>query len=1347
MHTPAPVRFSWTWLCLLLACTAPVSSRDDSATRPDVVESTVSDTGISGRTSALGATAIAPTWDAARPLGTPRHSHSTTLLLNGKLLVAGGSDGGQAVKTAELYDPATGVWTATGPMGGAHFVHCATLLASGMVLVTGGDDGTKPIATAELYDPATGTWRAATPMSTPRSGHTTTLLKDGRVLVVGGSSGTEALATAELYDPATNSWTSTRVLASARSGHTATLLPSGKVLVSGGAGSTTAELYDPSTGDWTPGGSMKALRNYPSATLLPSGKVLVAGGIYGATTLATAEFYDPATNSWASTGAMATARSYPSATVLPSGKLLVTGGQSNPGSILAAAELYDPASGTWAAAPSLAAARMFHTATLLTSGRVLVVGGSNGSTAMASTELYDPGPPLWVPTGAMAAARQSQVATLLPSGKVLVAGGSRESGVSSTAELYDPERGTWDATAPMASARTNHTLTLLPSGRVLVVGGFDGTRVLATAELYDPGAALWAPLAPLALRRGLHTATLLPSGKVLVAGGSNEEAVTASAELYDPATGSWSATGAMTAARSRHAAVLLPSGKVLVVGGVAGSTTLTSAELYDPTTGSWSTTGSMAFARQGPTATLLPSGRVLVAGGSDGTSFLTRAELYDPVTGSWSATSNNMSTGRRGHTATLLPSGRVLVAGGSKTTQPLTADLYEPATGTWVATPEASAAYVNHTATLLPQGRVLLTGGTTASAELFDDRGTLEPWRPELTSPDLLPPGTSVTLSGELLRGLSEASNGSFNSSSSAVPVFVLTSNEQGTQVPLTASQFSETSATLDVPRIAPGAYVLSVLVNGLSSGRKVRIADATVPDTGFTATPASLTNARSATFSLASPDTDLMGFECSLDAAAFAPCASPTTLPPLTDGAHTFAARAVDTSGNVDATPVSSTWTVDTQPPPPPVVTSPVAGAQVKGLPTITGTAEAGSQVSVYFDGTLAGTAVAADGTWSITSELEPDSQPHALTATATDGAGNVSPSSPAVSFQAHPDSYYSGWGCGSAPGTPGPWAWAALASVFLLRRARGARRGLVVIMTALVLAVPVRAVAETPSCPTCPKPTNPSLRRVERLYGDLEYEKALALLQKVRARGSNGPEDVLWMDLMEGMLHYGLGHMEQSDAAFVRALDQDATVSLPIEGASQTLKDRFERLRQQRTQPKTPAPAATAPPPPPSAPPAAVVEAPAPTPEAPGGWALRMVGLRGERDVMGSGFVPALTAEVVHAPGATPEGFGYGAALTVLGQKAGAGVRAEGRLHTPGLQTSGGMLLRPYGLLGATAFFPQGSVGGRAGLGLGIRTGRLHVFGDVAYERFFNAERGFGANAILLALGIGWAPTASSW
>ncbi len=351
-----------------------------------------------------------PSWRNTGHLNTGRDSHTATLLLNGKVLVAGGNDSNGTLKSAELYDPATGTWSNTGNLNTDRAFHTATLLPGGKVLVAGGFNCGPPprscfeLRSAELYDPAAGTWSNTGNLNVPRDSHTATLLQNGKVLVAGGFFSGGEQNRGELYDPATGTWSNTGNLNMARELHSATLLPNGKVLVAGGAINcvnfcfdlNSAELYDPAAGTWSYTGNLNATRELHTATLLPNGNVLVAAGfisIDNGQLANSAELYDPATGIWGNTGNLNTGRAYHTATLLPNGNVLIAGGfnfSNDLPNIIDSAEIYDSTTGTWSNTASLNTARRFHTATLLLNGKVLAAGGSFNVANTA--ELYDPAP-------------------------------------------------------------------------------------------------------------------------------------------------------------------------------------------------------------------------------------------------------------------------------------------------------------------------------------------------------------------------------------------------------------------------------------------------------------------------------------------------------------------------------------------------------------------------------------------------------------------------------------------------------------------------------------------------------------------------------------------------------------------------------------------------------------------------------------------------------------------------------------------------------------------------------------------------------------------------------------------
>lgn len=97
------------------------------------------------------------TWTAIASMGTPRLELSGVLLPDGRVLVMGGQVSGgpdpAPIGSAEVYDPATQTWMAIAEMSQARSRHTATLLPDGRVLVAGGGARGDALASAELYDP------------------------------------------------------------------------------------------------------------------------------------------------------------------------------------------------------------------------------------------------------------------------------------------------------------------------------------------------------------------------------------------------------------------------------------------------------------------------------------------------------------------------------------------------------------------------------------------------------------------------------------------------------------------------------------------------------------------------------------------------------------------------------------------------------------------------------------------------------------------------------------------------------------------------------------------------------------------------------------------------------------------------------------------------------------------------------------------------------------------------------------------------------------------------------------------------------------------------------------------
>jgi hypothetical protein len=123
-------------------------------------------TGVTNKTEIIDFSAANPQWTLAKPMTDGRSQGASVLLPDGKLLVIGGTSGGDtnnnAILEAEIYDPATDTWTSAGQSVIPRMYHStAILLPDGRVWVAGSnphdtlDVNERTTETRiELYSPA-----------------------------------------------------------------------------------------------------------------------------------------------------------------------------------------------------------------------------------------------------------------------------------------------------------------------------------------------------------------------------------------------------------------------------------------------------------------------------------------------------------------------------------------------------------------------------------------------------------------------------------------------------------------------------------------------------------------------------------------------------------------------------------------------------------------------------------------------------------------------------------------------------------------------------------------------------------------------------------------------------------------------------------------------------------------------------------------------------------------------------------------------------------------------------------------------------------------------------------------
>ncbi|GAA4360218.1 hypothetical protein GCM10023087_35790 [Microbacterium rhizosphaerae] len=317
--------------------------------------------------------------------------------------------------------------------------------------------------------------------------------------------------------------------------------------------------------------------------------------------------------------------------------------------------------------------------------------------------------------------------------------------------------------------------------------------------------------------------------------------------------------------------------------------------------------------------------------------------------------------------------------------------------GSWTFTPSTPLAEGAHTVSAT-QTVAGTTGPATADVPFTVD--TTPPPAPVVVTPA---DGSSTNDTTPAISGTAE-------------PNSTVTVSIDGSPLEVTATADGSGNWTLIAPTLDPGSYTVDATTTDAAgnvspvSNTNTFTVDTTPPPAPVVVTPADGSSTNDTTPAISGTAEPGSTVTVSIDGTPLGTTTTADgsgnwtlTAPTLTAGPHTVNATSTDAAGNVSPVSNTNTFTIDTTPPPAPVVVTPADGSSTNDTtPTISGTAEPNSTVSVSIDGAPPlGTTATTDGAgnWTLTAPtLTPG--PHTVNATATDAAGNVSPVSNTNTF-----------------------------------------------------------------------------------------------------------------------------------------------------------------------------------------------------------------------------------------------------------------------------------------------------------------------------------------------------------